>query len=166
MLPLDQRLFETHLRQPEYLDGVKKGLWGQVTGDGLPEGAAWPNVYFWMKAAPREGAPDRYYVALNMQGYGTQPPTGPIWDPLTQKTLDLNKWPKGKPNTRFAQVFRTHGFSFQGRALYHPYDRSPLSDHPQWKAEQPHHVWTSSHTIVDYLEEFQSMLMSEDYIGS
>lgn len=165
MLPPDQRLFETHLRLPEYLDGATKGLWGQVVGDGLPEEAAWPNVHFWMAAAPRDGAPDRYYVMLNLQGYGTRPPTGPFWDPATKKALDLTKWPKGKPNTRFATVFRTDGFSFQGKAFYHPYDRSPLSDHPQWKAEQPHLVWTSSHTIVDYLEEIQSLLMSEDYRG-
>lgn len=161
----DQRLFEMHLRLPEYLDGVAKGLWGQVGSDDLPGGTAWPNVYFWMAAAPREGAPDRYYVALNLQGYGNQSPTGPFWDPTTKKSLEISKWPKGKPNSRFAMVFRTDGFEFAGKAFYHPYDRSPASDHPKWKTEQPHLVWTSAHTIVDYLEEFQSLLMSGDYLG-
>lgn len=43
-------------------------------------------------------------------------------------------------------------------------DRAPLSDHPNCPTEQPHLVWTSSHTIVNYLEEFQSLL-SGDYVG-
>jgi hypothetical protein len=129
----------------------------------LPANTSWPMEYFWMAAAPRTGAPDRYYVALNLQGYNAVPPTGPLWDPEKKATLELAKWPKGKGGTRFAIVFRTDGFTFAGRALYHPYDRSPVSDHPEWKNAQPR--WTGKHTIVDYLEEFQSLLQSEDYLG-
>ena len=117
---------------------------------------------------PRRGRPrlDRYHVALEVKGYRGMSPTGCFWGPVTKQRLDLNKWPKGKPNSRFATVvFRTNGFSFAGRAFYHPYDRAPMSDHPQWKTELPHLIWTSSHTIVDYLEEFQSLLMSGDYLG-
>jgi hypothetical protein len=165
MLPPDHRLFETDLQSAEYRNGVTKGLWGEAEPDARPDGAAWPNVYIWMAAAPRSGAPDRYYIALNLSGYRNAPPTGPLWDPVKKQTIELSKWPKGKPNSRFAQVFRTDGFSFAGRALYHPYDRSPLSDHPNWPAEQPHLVWTSTHTIVNYLEEFQSLLTSGDYVG-
>jgi len=165
MLPPDQRLFEWDLRSAGYRNGVAKGLWGEAEADALPDGAAWPNAYLWMAAAPRTGAPDRYYVALNLSGYRNVPPTGPFWDPLKKQTLELSKWPKGKPNSRFALVFRTNGFSFAGRAFYHPYDRSPLSDHPTWPTEQPHLVWTSAHTIVNYLEEFQSLLSSGDYVG-
>ncbi len=166
MLPPDQRLFESHLLLAEYRDGVAKGFWGQVVADDLPPEMVWPKVVFWMAAAPRDGAPDRYYFALDLTGYGTQPPTGPLWDPATKQTLDLKRWPKGKPNSRFAIVFRTEGFSFQGKALYHPYDRSPLSDHPDWKSEPLPPVWTNSHTIVDYLEEFQTLLTSEAYVGN
>jgi hypothetical protein len=165
MLPPDQRLFEADLQLAEYRNGVAKGLWDQLIGDALPEATAWPSVYFWMAAAPRIGTPGRYYVALNLSGYRSVPPTGPFWDPVTKQRLDFAKWPKGKPESRFATVFRTEGFSAQGKAFYHPYDRAPVSDHPQWKTEQPHLVWTSSHTIVDYLEEFQSLLMSGDYLG-
>lgn len=167
MAASDQRLFEVDLQLAEYRAGVMKGLWAQAEPGALPDGdrAAWPNAYFWMAAASRDGAPDRHYVALNLSGYNSVPPTGPLWDPVKKQTLELGKWPKGKPNSRFSLVFRTAGFSFSGRALYHPYDRSPLSDHPQWRTEQPHLVWDSSHTIVHYLEEFQTLLMSEDYIG-
>jgi hypothetical protein len=165
VLPLDQRLFESDLQSAEFRNGVAKGLWDQAEADALPDAAAWPNAYFWMAAAQRTGAPDRYYVTLNLSGYRNVPPTGPFWDPVKKATLELGKWPKGKPNSRFALVFRTDGFSFSGRAFYHPYDRSPLSDHPGWPSEQPHLVWTPSHTIVNYLEEFQSLLTSGDYVG-
>jgi hypothetical protein len=161
---LDQRLFEADLVSAPYKIGEAKGRWGQVAGNALPAGAAWPMAYFWMAAAQREGAPDRYYVALNLKGYNSVPPTGPLWDPVTKETLALAKWPKGKAGSRFSIVFRTDGFTFAGRALYHPYDRSPVSDHPSWKSEQQ--IWTSNLTIVDYLEEFQSLLASEDYLGN
>jgi hypothetical protein len=62
-------------------------------------------------------------------------------------------------------VFRKNGFSAAGRAFYHPYDRAPVQDHPQWSMEQPHLIWLCSHTIVNYLEEFQSLLTCGDYIG-
>ena len=62
-----------------------------------PTAAAWPSVYFWMAAAPRTGAPDRYYVALNLSGYRSVPPTGPFWDPVKKQVLERGKWPKGKP---------------------------------------------------------------------
>ena len=69
-------------------------------------------------------------------------PTGAFWDPVKKQTLELGKWPKGKPGSRFAIVFRTDGFSAAGRAFYHPYDRAPVQDHTQWRAEQPHLIWT------------------------
>jgi len=167
MLPPDQRLLEADLLLAEYRDGAMKGMWGQAEAAALLAGGAlWPNAYFWMAAAPRCGAPDRYYVALNLSGYRSVPPTGAFWDPEKKQTLELGKWPKGKPNSRFALVFRTEGFTFAGRAFYHPYDRAPLSDHPAWPTEQPHLVWGGSHTIVDYLEEFQTLLTCGDYVGA
>jgi hypothetical protein len=165
MLAPDHRLFEADLLSAEFRNGVSKGLWGKAELKAMPDAVAWPMAYLWMAAAPRTGAPDRYYVALNLQGYRSVPPTGPLWDPVKKQTLELGKWPKGKPNSRFALVFRTGGFTFAGRALYHPYDRSPLSDHPRWPTEQPHLVWTDAHTIVNYLEEFQSLLTCGDYLG-
>jgi hypothetical protein len=165
MLAPDQRLFESDLLSAEYRNGVAKGLWAEAEASALPDGAAWPNTYFWMAAASRTGAPDRYYVALNLSGYNSVPPTGQFWDPLKKQTLEFGKWPKGKPNSRFATVFRTSGFSAAGRAFYHPYDRAPVQDHPQWRTEQPHLIWNSSHTIVNYLEEFQSLLTCGDYVG-
>jgi len=166
MLPPDQRLLEADLGLAEYRDGAMKGLWGQAEAIALPAGGAvWPTAYFWMAASAREGAPDRYYVVLNLAGYRAAPPNAAFWNPQQQQELELGKRPKGKPNSRFALVFRTDGFSFAGRAFYHPYDRLPLSDHPSWPTQHPHLIWDSEHTIVDYLEEFQTLLTSGDYVG-
>lgn len=163
MLPPDQRLFEADLQSAAYRIGVEKGWWAQAEPAALPDGAAWPRVFFWMAAAPRVRAPDRFYVALDVMGYRSVPPTGTFWDPVKKAALEFGERPKGKPGGRLAMVFRTDWEG--GRAFYHPYDRVAAQGHSQWATEQPHLIWTSSRTIVDYLEEFQSLLATEDYLG-
>lgn len=163
MVPPDQRLFEADLQSAAYRAGVAKGVWGQAEAAALPDGAAWPRVFFWMAAAPRDNAPDRFYVALDAEGYRSVPPTGTFWDPDKRAILEFAKRPKGKPGSRFAMVFRTDWQN--GAAFYHPYDRVGTQSHAEWPKQQPHLIWTSSHTIVDYLEEFQSLLVTGDYIG-
>ncbi|HUN96101.1 MAG TPA: hypothetical protein VMU69_07660 [Bradyrhizobium sp.] len=161
----EQRLFEADVQAAPYRIGAAKGQWGLAGAEALPENAAWPKVYLWMAAAPRTNAPDRFYVALDLTGYRTAPPTGAFWDPVKRKALALDKWPKGRAGSRFAMVFRTSGFTGAGSAFYHPYDRVALIGHARWSTEQPHLVWSDSHTIVDYLEEFQTLLTSGDYLG-
>ena len=163
MMPPDQRLFEADLGSAEFLVGASKGLWGHAEAGALPPGAAWPMVYLWMTAAARAGAPDKFYLVLDAAGYRSAPPTGTFWDPSAKTALGFDKRPKGKPGSRFAKVFRTDWEG--GRAFYHPYDRVTIESHPNWRNEQPHLVWTSAHTIVDYLEEFQALLTGEDYLG-
>lgn len=163
MLPPDQRLLEADLQSATYRSGSAKGLWGQAEPDVLPDGAAWPRVFFWLAAVPRINAPDRFYVALDAAGYRAASPTGTFWDPSARATLDFAKRPKGKPNSRFVRVFRTDWEN--GRAFYHPYDRLAAQSHPAWPQEQPHLIWNDKHTIVDYLEEFQTMLTNGDYVG-
>jgi hypothetical protein len=78
-------------------------------------------------------------------------------------TLEIAKRPKGRPDSRCAKVFRT---DWDGAvAFYHPYDRHAAKSHAEWITAQPHLVWTNKHTIVDFLEEFRSLLHSGDYIG-
>jgi len=71
---------------------------------------------------------------------------------------------RGEENSRFTKVFRTDWE--EGRAFYHPYDRRAADSHPDWRTQQPHLVWTSDRTIVDYLEEFHSLLNSDVYVAS
>ena len=151
-----QRLFEADLQSAEFRSGVLKEYWGVAARD-------WPQVILWIRAAPRTGAPDRYYVALDLEGYRAAAPTGTFWDPGTKAMLDAARRPKGKDDSRFAKVFRTDWN--KGRAFYHPYDRVAAEGHPDWRTRQPHLVWTSDRTIVDYMEEIRSLLNSDDYIG-
>ena len=151
-----QRLFEGDVQCAEFRSGVLKEYWGVAAAD-------WPRVILWIRAAPRAGAPERYHVALDLDGYRTAAPTGTFWDLKTEATIDTARRPKGKVNSRFAKVFRTDWEG--GKAFYHPYDRVAANGHSNWKTQQPHLVWTPDHTIVDYLEEIRSLLNSDDYVG-
>jgi hypothetical protein len=159
----DQRLFEADIASAEFLSGVAKGRWGTADPSLLPEGLAWPKVVLWNAAAPRPPAPERFYVLVDMSGYRGVAPTGTFWDPATKATMEFAKRPKGKADSRVAKVFRTDWEN--GIAFYHPYDRHAAQTHDKWSGEQPHLIWTSSHTIVDYLEEFHALLQSGDYVG-
>jgi hypothetical protein len=161
----DQRLLEADVLSAPFRIGAAKNLWGCAEATAVPDGATWPNVYFWMAPAKRDNAPDRFYVALDLSGYRSASPTGAFWDPVKKIILDLAQWPKGKPGSRFAMVFRTTGFTGCGRAFYHPYDRVATHGHGEWPKQQPHLIWTAERTIVDYLEEFQSLLTCGDYLG-
>ena len=165
MLSPSRRLFEADMSSAEYRIGVAKGLWAQAEAHALPEDVGWPTVFFWVAAAPRPGAPTRFYFRLNMDGYRSSPPSGTFWDPVAKELLDFEKFPKGRPDSRLAKVFRTDWWAEKHRAFYHPYDRVATKGHPGWPAQQPHLVWGDYHTIVDYLEEFQSLLSSGDYLG-
>jgi len=155
----DQRQFEVDLQLAGYRCGLLKGCWAVENADDL----VWPKVVLWLAAVPRNGAPDRFHVALDCEGYRGAPPTGNFWNPAEDALLTADKRPKGKPNSRVSKVFRT-GWQ-RGRAFYHPYDRVAAQNHPKWVHEQPHLIWDDKRTIVDWLEEFHALLRSEDYIG-
>lgn len=159
----DQRLFEADITSAEFLSCAAKGRWGVADPSLLPEGLVWPKVALWIAAAPRPSAPERFYVLVDMSGYRGAAPTGTFWDPATKATMEFGKRPKGRPDSRFAKIFRTDWEN--GVAFYHPYDRHAAQSHTEWPREQPHLIWTSSHTIVDYLEEFYALLQSGDYVG-
>jgi hypothetical protein len=163
----DQRLFEEDVASAEFQIGAAKGRWGMPALELLTEDFKWPRRLLWVAAAPRPGAAGRFYIAMDAAGYRAVPPTGSFWDPATRSLLDLKNWPKGKPGSRFAKVFRT---DWNNRtAFYHPYDRVAAEGHKeQWKQgakEDTRRRWTSEHTIVDYLEEFHGLLNCGDYVG-
>jgi hypothetical protein len=160
----DKRLFEADLASAEFLNGTVNGWWGVPDGATLPATIlTWPRTVLWIAAAARGNAPTQYHVSLDMSGYRSAAPTGTFFDPSTGSMLELAKRPKGRPNSRFARVFRTDWEG--GRAFYHPYDRVAANSHPDWRSAQPHLVWNASHTIVDYLAEFHALLNSGDYLG-
>lgn len=163
----DQALFEEDLASVEFRSSAAKGKWGLPAPDfaGL---LTWPKRLLWISAAPRPNAPDQFYVALDLQGYRADPPTGTFGDPQTNGMLPVGKRPKGKENSRVATVFRTDWNN--GTAFYHPYDRVAAAGHKAaWEKggqSDTRRWWTSQHTIVDWLEEFYALLNCGDYIGT
>jgi hypothetical protein len=160
----DQRLLESDLCSAEFRAGLVKSQWGLPPQDLMPAGSIWPKVVFWIAAAIRANGPQRFYLSLDATGYRSASPTGTFWDSATNGLLDFAKFPKGKPQTRCAKVFRID-WAHSNKALYHPYDRFAAASHPQWKTKLPHLIWTNEHTIVDYLEEFHALLQGRDYLG-
>ena len=159
----DKRIFDADIRGADFRSGVLTARWGCPDDNVLPVQPAWPTRILWLAAAPRDGAPDRFYLTLKLSGYRAAAPTGTFWDPATKSMLQLPKRPKGRKGSRFAKVFRTDWEN--GRAFYHPYDRVATATHSGWGAQHPNLVWTANHTIVDYLWEFSSLLHSGDYLG-
>lgn len=165
MLAPDQALFEEDIAAADFRSGMAKGKWGQPDA-ALLEDFKWPKYLLWIRPAVRPNAPDRFYISMDAAGYRTVPPTGTFWDPATKAVLSKDKRPKGKPNSRVAKVFRTDWND--GTAFYHPYDRAAAGTHKDWEkggGNDPRRHWTIEHTIVDYLEEFYSLLNCGDYIG-
>lgn len=161
----DQKLFLMDLEGAGFRAGVLSGRWGLADADTLPADMAWPRASFWLLAAERPGAPDRYYVMLDLSGYRAVSPTGSFWDPVGKTMLPAGGFPRGKTGSRFAQVFRTNWPPGLSKAFYHPYDRFTLSSHSDWTTTMRHLAWTERNTITDYLDEFQSLLMGDDYVG-
>ena len=91
----DQRLFEADLASAEFRAGALKGHWGLPGTDVLPEQPEWPLRILWVAAAPRAGAPDRYYLRLDLADYRTVPPTGTFWDLTTGAMLETDEAPQG-----------------------------------------------------------------------
>jgi len=159
----DQRLFVVDLDSAEFRAGALKGYWGLAGAEVLPAQPEWPVRILWVQAAARAGAPARFFLYFDLEGYRIASPTGTFWDLNTREALVAEKRPKGKKDSRCAKVFRTDWEG--GRAFYHPYDRVAAKGHPNWTTEQPSLIWDSNHTIVDYLEEAHSLLNSGEYLG-
>ena len=161
----DHKLFTIDLEGAAFRTGVLAGRWGLAAPEALPDGMAWPRACFWLKAADRPGAPDRYHIMIDLSGYRAVSPTGSFWDADNKAMLAAASYPQGKPASRFARVFRTDWPPGLCKAFYHPYDRFALNSHAGWPTELPHLVWTEKNTIADYLNEFQSLLAGDDYVG-
>jgi hypothetical protein len=161
----DQKLFAMDLEDARFRTGVLAGRWGVAEAAVLPEGMSWPHMCFWLQAAERQGAPDRYYIMIDVDGYRSVSPTGSFWDSVGKTMLGASKYPKGKPGSRFAKVFRTDWQPGLSKAFYHPYDRFTLSSHTDWTSTMAHLAWTERNTITDYLDEFQLLLTGDDYVG-
>jgi len=162
----DEAALRGDLRSVDFRVGVAEGRWDLAD----PPGVVWPYAVFWVAAPLRPNSPDRFHLRLDCAGYPAVGPTGRFWDHTSAGPLPLGDYPKGTGDT--AKVFRTdwppqkaETGDTPGSALYHPFDRRPASDHPDWKTKHPELMWTSEHTVVDYLEMVYGLLNTPTYTG-
>lgn len=156
-LDLTEECFNEHLQSFRFREGVITNKWGLHACDELK----WPKIAIWVSAPPRNNGPERFYLLFDLEGYPTNGPTARLWNPETKKNLEDSKRPKGAKDVDM--IFRTNWNN--GNALYAPWDRLAIKGHTKWKTQFPGLVWTSSHTIVDYLNPTCEALHSDDYHG-
>lgn len=157
-----QRLLEADLQKAEFRIGVSKGYW--TLDSGVAE-SDWPHVYTWIQAAPRTNSPDRLLVHWNVDGYGSQPQTGAFWDESANTFLPAGKWPKGRPGSTVASVFKVSGWAVPAQGFYHPYDRLARNGHNEWPNQNPQYVWSEKITLTDFISLIHRWLNCEDYHG-
>lgn len=154
-----QRLLVEDLAGAAFRAGESRGDWRLV---GVASELPWPYVFTHILAAQREDSPVEWLVRWEVNGYGSGPITGGFWDSSTGTYLAKDKWPRGKPGSVVASVFKTEGWAAPGEGFYHPWDRRALQGHP-WA--DPRFAWSSKVTIAEYVAQFHRWLTCEDYLG-
>jgi hypothetical protein len=151
--PPDQRAFDVDANKPSFIAGVFRGEW-------RIEKIAWPTVDISIAAAPREGAPERYWLRGDFTNYPADAPTATPWDPETDTKLLAAKRPKGE---NVGMVFR---YDWEdGRALYAAYDRVALGGHQNWLVEHPRTAWKGTQDLTWWVRRIWELLNSDDYDG-
>ena len=156
------RILEADLQKADFLIGVSKNSWGLARD--LSEND-WPYIYTWIQVGVRANSPDRLLIRWDVNGYGAQSPTGAFWDEEKKDFLPPQKWPKGRPNSPVAAVFKVEGWTAPGKGFYHPFDRQANLNHGQWLTQNPQYVWTTQHTLTDFIGLVHRWLNCEDYLG-
>lgn len=154
-----QRLLVADLEGAAFRAGELRGDWKLV---GSVSELPWPYVFTQVPAAPRARSPDQWLVRWDATGYGSQPITGGFWDAESGGYLAKEKWPKGRPGSVVATVFRIQGWAAPGEGFYHPWDHRALSGHPWTDAR---FAWNKKVTIAGYVAQFHRWLNCEDYLG-
>lgn len=154
-IPLDQRVFREHVTSPRFEDGVGRGRW-RIVGD-----IVWPHVLVAVSAAPRDNAPQEFFLRFDLTGYPVSAPTATPWNPETRDVLEANLRPKGE---RAGYVFRSDWEG--GRALYAPFDRVALDRyHSEWRRRYPRQAWDATRDFAWVLQFLHELLNDADYTG-
>lgn len=156
----DEACFRRDLKLSAFLIGETERRWRLVS----PPGIQFPHAVFAVSAATRASGPDEFHFRVTVDGYPSRAPTTRLWDIETNSPLAIPRYPKGRGNV--AKVFRTNWPSeAPGSCLYHPMDRRPLSDHPDWPKIYANETWNPRRTIIDLLEVIYDLLNSTSYSG-
>lgn len=149
----DERALTADLTGVRFQEAAHRGFWRQVSLD-------WPFVLIAVSAAPRPGSPTEFLLRIECSGYPAQAPTGCPWDAEANAVLGPDKRPKGE---RAGQVFRPDWR--EGRALYAPWDRTGLTEHPGWAAAHALWAWHPGRDISFFLRNVHELLNDDDYKG-
>jgi hypothetical protein len=149
----DQRAFNLDANKPTFLAGVHRGDW-------RIEEIAWPTVDISIAAAPRPGAPTRFWFRCDFRNYPADAPTATPWDPDTNNKLATGKRPKGD---HVDMVFRSDWE--EGRALYAAYDRVALTGHANWRTEYPRTAWNGTQDLAWWAMRIWELVNDDDYLG-
>jgi hypothetical protein len=149
----DQRVFDAHSNAPSFLAGVCRGDW-------KIESVNWPVVIVSIAAAPRHGAPDRFWLRCDLTNYPADGPTATPWDPAANAQLAADRRPKGDD---VGMVFRTDWEG--GRVLYAAYDRVALANHQNWVTEHPRTAWISTRDLTWWVTRIWELVNDDDYLG-
>ena len=154
-----QRLLEADLAGAPFRAGMVRGDWALSDS---PLHLAWPYLFTEVAAAPRANGPERWLVRWDVTNYGSGPITGAFWDAEANAFLPKERWPKARPGSVVASVFKTAGWAAPGQGFYHPWDRTALAGHA-WADRV--WAWKPEVTIAEYNAQFHRWLTSEDYLG-
>lgn len=149
----DQRVFDAHAKAPSFIAGLLRRDWAI-------EAVSWPTVTLSIAAAPRKGAPDRFWLRCDFTNYPSDGPTATPWDPKTDAQLADGQRPKGDD---VSIVFRTDWEG--GRVLYAAYDRVALASHQNWVTEHPRTAWNATHDLTWWVTRIWELLNDDDYLG-
>lgn len=153
MVAPDERALVADLAGVRFQDGADRGFWRLVSLD-------WPFALIAVSAAPRASSPVEFLLMIECSGYPAQAPTGCPWDAETNDVLASEKRPKGE---RAGRVFRADWR--EGRALYAPWDRTGLAEHPNWATEHPLWAWNPGRDLSFFLRNVYELLNDDGYTG-
>lgn len=145
MKEVDLLMFEKHIAEVEFQDGLERQMWGFYSDDPT---STWPYVVIWVQASTTYCKPGRCSLRFTLNEYPVLAPTACPWNIVLDSVLVDKEWPKGYHNLN--QVFRP---AWNRTALYNPFDRVPISDggHNAWATQYREYFWKPSFKITDYL---------------
>ncbi|HTK20787.1 MAG TPA: hypothetical protein VL442_14775 [Mucilaginibacter sp.] len=140
---MDKSMFLKHIDEFEFQNGIVNGMWGFHNESPTTD---WPHVTIWVQTSTIYYAPGKCDIRFTLDGYPVTAPNAVPWSIENKAILASDQWPKG--HIALDKVFKP---SWKTGGLYAPYDRLPLSDHPNWPTEYPDSAWRKTFKITEYL---------------
>lgn len=156
----DKQCFRNHIQNGRFRLGIEDNKWRLISTDLVD----WPKTIIAIRPAPLDNAPGEYTFRFDLDQYPNQAPTAQPWDAENNTPLAPDKWPKGKPDSRVAQVFRPEWN--RGQSLYLPCDRLAIQGHPDWVNQHRRYLWSVDKDISFFLGILYELLNSSNYQGT